>query len=189
MKTLMNLKKIEAYLNESYTETPRKHANRVKKLVAEWEAAMAQPNPVSIQIDVIWKRSRMWGSNPTATARVQFDNGTWNTYTATCGGCGYDKLSTVVASVLNCCAKGALIRALSKPLRGKKVPYGISNWCDGVYPPYFEGGVGMSCYTDGMSNDGIGQFIGGSLKSVSSGDTYDIFTYTAKLAKKKKPTA
>ncbi len=48
-------------------------------------------------ISVEWKRSKMWGSNPTASG---YDyNGSYSS--GSISGCGYDKLSTAVADVLN----------------------------------------------------------------------------------------
>jgi len=58
---------------------------------------------ISIAID--WKKSNTWGNNPHAEARIYAtdQNGkNHNEYfTASASGCGYDKLSSVIASALN----------------------------------------------------------------------------------------
>jgi hypothetical protein len=49
-------------------------------------------------ITVEWKKSKMWGSNPTAESYV---SGLGFLTSGSIGGCGYDKQSTAVAAVMN----------------------------------------------------------------------------------------
>lgn len=95
------------------------------------------PNFISIRVE--WKRSTVWGSNPTA----EVITGTYTTGTAS--GCGYDKESAAVAKALNKQfgllrlmyeAKNKHPRTNNHKLLGYGSGYGAR--------PYFEGGVGMT---------------------------------------------
>jgi hypothetical protein len=128
-----------------------------------------------IKIQVEWKRSAMWGSNPNAELWMGFKNSADNYdskhfTSGSIGGCGYDKLSTAVANVLNQCKpllkalyefKDANIETKNHDLFGYGSGYGLL--------PQFEGGVGVSCYND------IFNKIGFEFKSVASGKTFDVF--------------
>ena len=125
----------------------------------------------SISISVEWKRSRMWGNNPTANIRVCFNGNTCDTYNSgSIGGCGYDKESTAVARALNQCnellnlmytKKENNIDTNNRELFGYGSGYGVK--------PYFEGGVGVSCYPS------IFATIGYEWACISSGKTFDVY--------------
>lgn len=120
-------------------------------------------------ISVEWKKSAMWGMNPRGNGydyNGRYDSGA-------VGGCGYDKLSTAVASVLN--QSLALKKAMyivreqdtETPLRellGYGSGYGIL--------PTFEGGVGVSCYPK------IFEKIGFNFRQTGNGKMYDSFEVT-----------
>lgn len=148
---------------------------------AEKKAHKGQKPIKSIVIEIQWKRSYMWGNNPHASASIEYKDGTtqWlNGYT--CSGCGYDKESTVIASIFNDLLRYKLYRNWKK-----EKPYGCDLYDkkEGKYPPHFNGGVGMSCYY------AISDFIGGRFENVKSGKTYDIFKYTDRRAAKLPPEA
>lgn len=134
---------------------------------------------IDVKITIEWKKSRMWGSNPSAEC--------WYTYTDTMGieqsgcvssgsigGCGYDKQSTAVAKCLN------QIDEVLKPLYTLKdkallnrditnrelLGYGSGSWL----LPTIEGGVGVSCYPV------IFEKIGFVFKCVASGKSFDVYT-------------
>lgn len=121
-------------------------------------------------IQVEWKRSRTWGNNPRGDGydyNGRYDSGSIS-------GCGYDKLSTAVASVLNqsLALKKALYlereKDVNTPLRelfGYGSGYRIL--------PYFEGGVGTSCYPR------IFEKIGFTFRQTASGKTFDCFEVTS----------
>lgn len=166
----------------------RKADRAVAKNLAEIEAVRNQPEVERLSIAIEWKRSRMWGNNPHATCKVHFKNGRFARTEHTCGGCGYDKESTVIAEAFN-----MHLRYLLLDREHIKKPYGVRGW-DQYTPrefealdpkpvlkimPRFEGGVGTSCYTDGHCENGIGQFIGGSFRCIASGKTFDAYEWKA----------
>lgn len=51
---------------------------------------------LTISINIEYKRSRMWGWNPTATVTASLAGVRTDTTTGTASGCGYDKLSAAV---------------------------------------------------------------------------------------------
>lgn len=100
-------------------------------------------------------RSRTWGNNPHAEARTNA-----GTFSGTASGCGYDKESTAIAEALNQCdsvlkvlytlKENGLRAGLSD--KSKTAACGRSNGDICGYGagygaiPYFEGGVGSSCF-------------------------------------------
>lgn len=133
-----------------------------------------------LTITVEWKKSSMWGSNPTAESYV---NGIGNISSGSIGGCGYDKCSTAVARVLNQVPqfrklmfelknKPSNINKKNRELFGYGSGYGIL--------PNFEGGVGISCY------DRIFNTIGYEFKTVSSGKSFDVYKISKVSAKVQK---
>jgi len=125
---------------------------------------------IDISISVEWKKSRMWGSNPSATANVHTTKGWFRFDSGSIGGCGYDKQSTAVASVLNQC--NALLNMMCKvknerptdsnrDVFGYGAGYGIT--------PSIEGGVGVSCYPAIMETLGL------TFKTVASGKSFDAY--------------
>lgn len=126
----------------------------------------------TLTINVEWKRSQMWGMNPTAEAYV---NGIGHVSSGSIGGCGYDKQSTAVANVLNQVPQ--LIKKLyelkennvdvkNHDLFGYGSGYGVL--------PSFEGGVGVSCYYK------IFDSIGYEFKTISNGKTFDVYQISRK---------
>ena len=187
---MMNKVNIAKYASTYKGATERQTENQMKKRIERirkaWEDAAAQPVPVSVAIAIEWKKSRMWGSNPHATAFARYADGHVTRFEATCGGCGYDKESTVVAELLNKCLRGVLI---AKGRRLKKLPYGIDWDKNGVWTPRFEGGVGMSCYLDRnfeFGDPGVLQALGWSMRNTGSGKTFDAYELAPKRWRKKK---
>lgn len=116
-------------------------------------------------ISIEWKRSSMWGKNPTATL-----SGCGYIKGSSIGGCGYDKESTAVAQVINQCLplkkllynlKENNIEVDNEKLFGYGSGYRIL--------PYFEGGVGVSCYCS------ICEAIGFKFVSVAHGNNFDVY--------------
>lgn len=104
------------------------------------------PDVEKIYIDITWKKSRTWGNCPHAEWECWFKDGSYMHGKTSAGGYGYDKHSTVVANVMNTVAKGMAWR---KRKSSKVAPYGLMHVGKNAkkdYPPYFEGGVGISCY-------------------------------------------
>jgi len=161
----------------------RKVARKVAKRTAEIEVERNGRRVERIQIAVEWHRSRTWGNCPKATANVYFA-GEYDPvarlpmreqFTATASGCGYDKASSVVADLLNKCLEYTLWAHPLSAYQGK-APYGVRDYeVDGLEGRYFEGGVGMSCYTSGD----MAKWIGGSIRHTASGEHFDAYEYIA----------
>jgi len=129
------------------------------------QLALSQKKVKSFVITIEWKKSRQWGANPHAYAKVCYADGTQAaTKTFKASGCGYCKESTVIADVFN-----DLLKYKLYALNGsEKLPYGISIRND---YRWFEGGVGVSCYYR------ISEFLGGKFAKIASGSSFDVFTF------------
>lgn len=55
----------------------------------------------AIHISVDWKKSRTWGSNPTAEVWFHYEGGNAYAKSASIGGCGFDKRSAAVSEALS----------------------------------------------------------------------------------------
>lgn len=175
-----SVEKIEAYFRDSFSdESKRKINNRVKREVIRWEEAINQKPVSQIGVVVKWKRSRVWGHNPHLSASISFADGTRTTFSTSCYGCGYDKLSTVFSQLCD----RFLVYLLAKKIEAGCVepsskPYGVYYDSDGAFVPSFSGGIGMSCYTDNSYNGGIIQWLGGSCTCVYSDNDTDAYKIT-----------
>lgn len=173
----MPLEELKAYL---INRKQKKIYKVIEKEVADITTVMNAGTLISVKISVEWKRSRMWGANPTAEAWCSYIgiDGNRNSHyvkSGSIGGCGYDKLSTAVADVLNqfnevlkplYTFKNKNIEADNRELIGYGSGYGIL--------PRIEGGVGCSCYPT------IFDKIGYNFHSVASGKTFDVYEITKK---------
>lgn len=132
----------------------------VKKLDALLRVAEASA-PQSIEVFVDWKRSSVWGYNPTATAYATGTNSRTCRTEGHASGCGYDKRSAAVAEALNQCdgVLNLLYSAAEAALQAGARPVDYDNGCKSwrdvlgygtgcAVLPYFEGGVGVNCFWD-----------------------------------------
>lgn len=123
---------------------------------AQLDAAAAAPALSVGSIYVTWTRSRAWGYNPRAELYAEGIDPT----AGTASGCGYDKESAAVAAALNSSpaalrvlydlAEGALAAGRDPHCSRSCTGY---RWADAVaygagysVLPYYEGGVGVSCF-------------------------------------------
>lgn len=156
-----------------------REVNRIKTVFAAGKL-------LSVKISIEWKKSRMWGSNPSAECWYTYekDGNTHSNYvkSGSIGGCGYDKQSTSVATCLN--QINEILKLLyTKKDQALKIRPADTNQNDvnksifgygsgyGVLPS-IEGGVGVSCYPR------IFEKIGYKFETVGSGKTYDVYTIT-----------
>jgi hypothetical protein len=155
----------------------RRKERENKKSQEKIEDERGQRPVESITISIEWKKSRMWGSNPHATAEVRYRGESYPSYERrdgfTCSGCGYDKESTVVSEIYNEFLKYKLWQfSLNAENRIEGAPYGVSSGqYEGNEYRYYSGGIGTNCY------HAISAFIGGQFKTVASGNTFDVFEY------------
>lgn len=139
-----------------------------------------------VTINVEWKRSRTWGYNPTADVVTN----EYARYTGTASGCGYDKRSAAVAEALN--ASPAVLKALYIAAENAlasgqaftRLNVNTVTWRDVLgygsgysILPYFEGGVGISCFEEIFNSCGF------SFREVASGKYFDSYTVSRKGAK------
>lgn len=144
-------KAVELATKRALKEIEKETAAQLDKLDRVAQAA----DLTFISISVDWVRSRTWGYNPHAEAHTNT-----GLYSGTASGCGYDKESAAIAEALNQCDSvlKALYTLKEKGLRAgksdksKTASGGRSNGeiCGygagyGVIP-YFECGVGVSCF-------------------------------------------
>jgi hypothetical protein len=160
----------------------RRAARKLEAEAARIEAEKSQRPVKCLTITIEWRKSRMWGSNPHAEAKVEF----WpiagqDNYDRrggyTCGGCGYDKESTVIAEIFNHYLKYKLWQKTPENARAgvmmdgyRRDVYGVSFHENGNHR-YYAGGIGTSCY------EAISVFIGGKWEKIASGSTFDVYQY------------
>lgn len=178
----------------------RRFSLQEKKYQAEIIAEKNQKHVAKIVILIIWKKSRTWGMNPHCIAEVHFKDHTFTrSPVLTASGCGYDKISSVIANVFNSYLKYKLYLPLRKTDKSYKdnvvipvVPYGISIRHYKAYPAskhgetpvykrsgariyrHYEGGIGENSYYS------IAKSIHGNFEKIVSTDTNDVFIYTDK---------
>ena len=117
------------------------------KAIDNLKVAFGKELPREIRVEVNWKKSRTWGSNP--TAEVWADG--YNTSYGPVGGCGYDKESTATAHAFNdnpvfarIVATCAWLDMKASEATGRHVTtYGYTVGYTGFK---FDGGVGYSCH-------------------------------------------
>ena len=134
-------------LKKSMTEKAKKEHN--KKLAKELQkiANIKAVEPIKHgRMDIDWVRNRTWGNCP----RGEYKNCFYYREYKSVTGCGYDKLSTLTAEMLNDDAhmKKYLFDYIEKHHINanniqNKLSYGI-RMCNGQ--PYFEGAVGVECH-------------------------------------------
>lgn len=117
-----------------------------KKELLKINYIMAQPSSNWGECSIDWVRNRTWGNCPRGEYRNGFDYKVYRSVT----GCGYCKLSTLTANMLNddinlmsYIYKFVEKHHINKDNIQNKLGYGIRIY-DGK--PYFEGGVGVECH-------------------------------------------
>lgn len=156
-------------------ENEKRNENSLQKLQFD---ELPQINELTITVE--WKKSKMWGMNPTAESYV---NGIGFVSSGSISGYGYDKQSTAVANVLN---KVPQFMQLMYKLKNKSKNVNLKNHDVFGYGsgygvlPSFEGGVGVSCY------DRIFNKIGYKFETLSSGKTFDVYKITKISSKEQK---
>lgn len=149
-----------------YYRTERGFLNHLAKVNKENEDKFSMGDIDELRVDISWKKSRTWGYCPHAEWQCWLKDGTYRCGSTYASGYGYDKHSTVLANIFNVVGKGMAWR---KRNSRKKAPYGIQHVgkdADKTWPPYYEGGIGVSCYTS------IAAYLGGKHEH-HEGKTWD----------------
>lgn len=153
--------KREKAVEIAYKRAARELEKSYTKKLAKVERAEKAAPPVTISIEVEWKRSSVWGYNPTATATI-YDGNSWMQYTGRASGCGYDKLTTAIGGALNqsdavlnmlYTAKEKAYKRSKAAERAEWTTHGIMSNAQLIHYgagygilPYFEGGTGWSSF-------------------------------------------
>lgn len=154
--------------------------NRAKK-IARLETAANALRISSASVTVEWAKSRTWGANPTAELLNLGDGRT----VGHASGCGYDKESAAIAEAMN--ASPAALRVLYElgeaALKRGESPRSTSA-CSGYHwgtcigygagydvLPYWEGGVGASCFWKILEKAGY------TVRHAGSGKRFDCYTF------------
>lgn len=176
----LTLKELKAYLilreEKIVYKSIESKVNDIKEIMSAGELH-------EITINIEWTKSATWGANPRGEGWVRFKlpEGMHSERKECAGvtGCGFDKLSTAVANVLNQFAPllkklyaykdKELKKGNTKNLRemfGYGSGYGIL--------PRLEGGVGVECYPVILDK------IGFKFTRISNGKSFDVFQITKK---------
>lgn len=123
-----------------------------------------------IIINVEWKRSQMWGSNPSASVEVRTKTGFFRYNSGSIGGCGYDKESAAISEALNKSNEvlKMLFEAKDKDIKNSNeniFSYGMNS---GILPT-FSSGCGVSCFYDNFNA------IGMKFEKISGGNSFDVY--------------
>lgn len=144
-----------------HRENEKTKAAKLGKL----EAAAAYNLPSFVSVSVEWKKSSVWGYNPTAAVCAEKRR-----TEGKASGCGYDKGSAAIASALN--VNPEIMRILYEYAeKGGKFPYSVHTFA-GL--PSFDGGCGISCFGP------VFDVCGYTWRNVASGKLYDAFTIERK---------
>lgn len=147
-------------------KTERGLMNHLAEVNEDCKRIVEQPDVKYISMSIEWQRSSTWGMNPHLEGRIETVDGRWDyDKDISCGGCGYDKLSTVMAEFLNNHLKGMLWRR--RKFRTHKPPYGVT-FSKGWFP-HFDGGVGENCTISVL------QWLGFKVVCAKSGRTFDYY--------------
>ena len=170
----MSKEELERDMQENEWIKLEKFLEQERKKNEGYQERAERPDVLRLRIHVQWKRSATWGRNPHAHYSCHFQDGTYTSGEETCSGCGYDKESTVIASIFDHCVSGMLWRKTRKKSSLKNKPYGIYM---GRFP-YFDGGIGTNCYIT------ITKWLGGKWERVDYGKDYDSYEITFPAKKK-----
>lgn len=182
------VKKTEAFLTGKMTKQDflafvrtregRKARKTFDAFIMDLESIENAPDVDKIKIAVDWKKSSTWGMNPHAQI-VTIDG----VFMGFASGCGYDKLSSAIASAFN--QSSAVLKllyeakekALEENGNDKEKAFAAVGYGSGAstfVKPFFEGGVGVSCYKAIFEN------LGYTWEHVADGKYFDAFYVTKK---------
>lgn len=175
------LEEEKAYKRALKRAINEKEQYKTQKLHRIEEAEKAEDLQYII-VDIDWIRNRTWGYNPNVKLHTNC-----GTYCGSASGCGYDKESAAVAETLNASpeVRKALYSLAETMLQEQgETAYKYSgsstgaNWRNSIgygsgysILPYFEGGVGVSCFECIFNKMG---FIWKNAGSSSNWDCYHI---------------
>lgn len=153
----------------------KNYNKKLSEKIQHIDDVASAPDLKDATLSIEWKRSYMWGNNPTCDAKINTSNHYEYYSSGSIGGCGYDKQSTSVAKALNQCKSvlKELYKVKNKPENINKNNHDIFGYGSGYgFLPYIEGGAGCECYNRIFNTCGF------EFKSSASGKTFDAWTIT-----------
>lgn len=174
-KTVKQLKAMQRNEAEKYlfNRIDKKAEKEINTIIEKYNSIMNSKDIESINISVEWKKSQTWGANPTATAKINYTDGSCGYFDGKASGCGYDKESAAIATALNCShSVQKLLFVCSENDPDNKI-YGYYNANRGYFP-YISGGVGVSCYNS------VFNLCGYKFEQTNSGKTFDCYLISKK---------
>lgn len=165
---------VDIAIKRAHKKIEKDMADYFKRLHEAEQAGILKSAPISIT----WKRSPMWGNNPTAELQTTFEKDGYTHYSrvngTSVGGCGYDKESTAVAQVLNQSPEVMKLLYDAAERQPDKKHHDALGYGSGYgILPYFEGGVGVPCFR------AIFEKLGYKWEWTASGKNFDVYTITA----------
>jgi hypothetical protein len=149
-KSMKNAKLILSRLNKYYADARKRerwspadidkyHSRDLERFVAACQA----PEMTHFSVSIDWKKSRTWGWCPRAYVNIAGKQ-----YTSYAGGCGYDKLSSAVASAMSESPSWHrfVFENCNKLQKANCYPF---SWTYGL-PSFSFAGCGMSCLSSMM---------------------------------------
>lgn len=125
----------------------KEYKKRIETILKKIESIEQAEEIQNISISVEWVRNRTWGYNPTAYVFTAYTGQT----TGTAGSCGYDKESAAIAEAFN--KNNSILKIIfkmkEKALKDNEdiTSHDACGYGAGYGAlPYFEGGVGVSCF-------------------------------------------
>ena len=163
-------------------KTERGWLNCLNKFNEESKKKCEAPFILHLEIEITWKKSKTWGLCPHAEARWKDTEGWhYDEKAGSASGCGYDKLSSCVAEVLNKVLTRNLYEKRRKVATKSKipggVPYGLTT-SEYHVQPWFMGAVGINCYYECI------EFLGGKMQCVAVSPLYEKYVIDFKRPKK-----
>lgn len=157
----------EYIINNNDYKTERGVAGKLARINEEYRIKAEKEDVKELEIYIYW-------GDRNAFAQIRATNKSGDTVFEsgyTVSGYGYDKISTIVSNVCNNTLSGMLFRKLNNKRKRTNLPYGIGTH---AFFPYFQGGIGLSCYYS------IFEFLGGKMEHVVDRSDYDYIRVTFK---------
>lgn len=153
-----SVNELKAYLLKRIEKLRTK---QIDKITAEYNTIYSASSFKALKLNIEWKKSATWGSNPHATLQVWSETG-YSCFTATASGCGYCKESAVMAQLFN---QSSVLRKLAC----EAYDNGVETY--GLREGFFSGGgVGVSSLQNAF------KVLGLNLDKVASGKTFDAYS-------------
>lgn len=167
-KIVWDIAELKAYLISRKKKATDK---AITKELAHLQTVANAAELLEVSISVEWKKSKMWGANPTAQADISAAGDRCQRYfSGSVSGCGYDKGSTAVADAINQSNEFLKLLYDLKEKNATETNHNLFGYGAGHgVLPRLEGGVGVSCYPT------IFVKLGYKFSTTASGKMFDVY--------------